>query len=376
MPRLHLTNHLNRLLTLLLTTLPTPLTTFLPSRLRTYTHRTRARARSRALSRPHPPPPPPYQYNDLKPYKDKKHPFPNTNHPCRNPPNQYYLRLRHLLKMTLVTLLLLTLFLTLLPAYTIYRPPSLLIRYLQHRYPDVLFHVPLPPSAPKTIALTIDDSPSTFTPEILGLLEQYEARATFFVIGAQIAAPRGQEILQEMVRAGMELGNHAMSDRPSLELSDAVLEAEVVGVQGWLDRIEWQVFPSPEEEDDDEREDREELGGGRRQQQQQQQRKYKWFRPGSGFFSDRMRAIIQKLGMRIALGSVYPHDAQIDWPRLNAWHILSMVRSGSVIVCHDRRGWTVPMLKRVLPELKRRGYRVVTLSELVELGEQGLHLEL
>ncbi|PYH83831.1 chitooligosaccharide deacetylase [Aspergillus uvarum CBS 121591] len=248
--------------------------------------------------------------------------------------------------MALLTLLLLISGLIILPAYTIYRPPNLLIRYFQHRWPDTTFHVPLPASLPPTIALTIDDAPSTFTPQILEILKAHDARATFFVIGAQIPAPgigprggNGEAMLRELVGAGMELGNHAMSDRPSRELSDAVLEAEVRGVQGWLERVEDQY-------------------------------KYKWFRPGSGFFSDRMRVLIQRLGLRIALGSVYPHDAQINWPRVNAWHILSMVRSGSVIVCHDRRGWTVPMLKQVLPELKRRGFRVVTLSELVELGEQ------
>ncbi|OJJ98740.1 carbohydrate esterase family 4 protein [Aspergillus aculeatus ATCC 16872] len=270
--------------------------------------------------------------------------------------------------MALLTLCLLICAVVLLPAYTIYRPPNLLIRYFQHRWPDTLFHVPLPASTPPTIALTIDDSPSTFTSQILEILKANDARATFFVIGAQIPAPgigphggNGEAMLRELVKGGMELGNHAMSDRPSRELSDAVLEAEVRGVQGWLERVEDLVFPVGEGEGE---------GRGAGAHGSGAKAKYKWFRPGSGFFSDRMRVLIQKLGLRIALGSVYPHDAQINWPRVNAWHILSMVRSGSVIVCHDRRGWTVPMLKLVVPELKRRGFRVVTLSELVELGEQ------
>lgn len=75
------------------------------------------------------------------------------------------------------------------------------------------------------------------------------------------------------------------------------------------------------------------------------------------------------MGLRIALGSVYPHDPQVPYAWMNAAHILSMVRPGSVIICHDRRSWTVPMLGRVLPELRKRGYRVVTLSELVKDAE-------
>lgn len=92
-----------------------------------------------------------------------------------------------------------------------------------------------------------------------------------------------------------------------------------------------------------------------------------YFRPGSGFFSERMRALVRKLHYRLVLGSVYPHDPQIRWAWVNTRHVLSMVRPGAVIVCHDRRSWTVPMLKKVLPELKRRGYRVVTVTELVKM---------
>lgn len=74
------------------------------------------------------------------------------------------------------------------------------------------------------------------------------------------------------------------------------------------------------------------------------------------------------LGFRIVLGSVYPHDAQVKWWWVNARHILSMVRPGSIVICHDRREWTVPMLRVVLPELRRRGYEIVTVSELVRAG--------
>lgn len=79
-----------------------------------------------------------------------------------------------------------------------------------------------------------------------------------------------------------------------------------------------------------------------------------------------MRRLVKGSGYRLALGDVYPHDPQVPFAKLNAKHILSMVRPGSIIVCHDPREWTVPMLAMVLPELRRRGYRVVTLSELLK----------
>ena len=92
----------------------------------------------------------------------------------------------------------------------------------------------------------------------------------------------------------------------------------------------------------------------------------KYFRPGSGFFSGRMRKMLGRLGYRLVLGDIYPHDPQIPFWRVNASHILSMLRPGSIIICHDRRSWTTPMLRKVLPEVRRRGYRVVTVTELLK----------
>lgn len=61
---------------------------------------------------------------------------------------------------------------------------------------------------PKLLALTFDDGPDPkWTPQILAILEQYKVPGTFFVIGENGVANR--EILQRMVAAGMELGNHS-----------------------------------------------------------------------------------------------------------------------------------------------------------------------
>ena len=75
---------------------------------------------------------------------------------------------------------------------------------------------------------------------------------------------------------------------------------------------------------------------------------------------------MKEWGYRLVLGSVYPHDPQIPYWRINAAHILSSVRPGSIVICHDRRSWTAPTLRKVLPELKKRGYQVVTVTQLLE----------
>lgn len=60
-----------------------------------------------------------------------------------------------------------------------------------------------------------------------------------------------------------------------------------------------------------------------------------------------------------------PCAAQVSWWQLNAWMVLHNARPGSIIILHDcHRPWLIPTLQAVLPELRRRGYSVVTLSEL------------
>ena len=93
------------------------------------------------------------------------------------------------------------------PLYIIYKPPNVLIRYFQYRWPDVLWRVP---TSSKMIALTIDDAPSKHTAEIMEILKENDARATFFVIGSQVEGR--EERLRDLVRNGNELANHAMHD--------------------------------------------------------------------------------------------------------------------------------------------------------------------
>ncbi|KAF6227797.1 hypothetical protein HO173_011899 [Letharia columbiana] len=220
------------------------------------------------------------------------------------------------------------------PFYLIYKPPAYLVRYFQWRWPDVLWRVS---TSSKVIALTIDDGPSEYTNEIMQILKSNGATATFFIIGSQVA---GQEkTLQDLIRNGNELGNHAMYDEPSRSLSDATLVDQIHSVEGILD----EAYTTIDAEHPP-----------------------KYFRPGSGFFSERMRKMLGRLGYRLVLGSIYPHDPQVPFWRINARHIISMLRPGGIIVCHDRRSWTAPMLRKVLPEIRRKGYRIITVTELLK----------
>ena len=235
------------------------------------------------------------------------------------------------LRLALLTLLILLI----LPLYIIYKPPVYVIDSLQRRFPQVLFHVS---TARKVVALTIDDAPSPYTSQILDILKANGATATFFTIGGQVPGQEG--LLQAILQAGSELGNHAMHDEPSIRVPSDTLREEINQVDKLIDRAYHAVG---------------------------QNRTWHYFRPGSGVFSSRVLDVAKDAGYGTILGSIYPHDPFISYPRVNAWHILSSLRPGAVIICHDRRSWTVPMLQRVVPEIKRRGYDIVTVSELLHI---------
>ena len=229
--------------------------------------------------------------------------------------------------------------LVVIPIYLIYKPPVFLINRVQSRFPQVLFHIE---TTWKVVALTIDDAPSQYTSQILEILKANEARATFFTIGSQI--PGREALLEEILKQGSELGNHAMHDEPSINLPSSILKTEIQDV----DRRISSAYAATNTN-----------------------RAHKYFRPGSGIFSRRLLNVAQDLGYKTILGSIYPHDPFISYWRINAWHVLSRLRPGAVIICHDRRSWTVPMLRNAVPEMKRRGYEVVSVTELLELAGKG-----
>lgn len=235
-------------------------------------------------------------------------------------------------KMVLSTLLVL-LILVLLLAYIIYKPPRLLIFFLQWMNPNVLWQIPLPSSS-RVVALTIDDAPSDQTAKILDLLKVYGAKATFFVIGSQIAAH--PDLLQRMHEEGHEIGNHAWKDEPSISLPLSELERQILEVESLLPPNSGSA---------------------------------KYFRPGSGFFNKKMVDRVMSLGYRVVLGSIYPHDPQIHSPKTNAKHVLSMLRPGGIIIMHDRRNYSAEQLELILRGMAAKEWKAENLGGVLKIAE-------
>jgi peptidoglycan-N-acetylglucosamine deacetylase len=207
--------------------------------------------------------------------------------------------------------------------------PRAVVAMARRQAPDVVFRVALDE---RVVALTIDDGPSTATPEILDVLDAHGVRATFFVIGEHVRAH--PDLARRIREEGHELAHHMMRDEPSISLPDTAFVRDFEEMDALL----------------------REIGGGR------------LYRPGSGWFDRRMVEEVGRRGYRTILGSVYPFDAQLPFPRFAGWFIRWQTSPGAILVLHDgpdRGARTAEVLRRVLPELRRQGFEVVPASELL-----------
>jgi peptidoglycan/xylan/chitin deacetylase (PgdA/CDA1 family) len=81
-------------------------------------------------------------------------------------------------------------------------------------------------SSKKLIALSFDDGPADGTDDVLAVLREHDAVATFFVLGRQVEGR--VSILRRVAHAGHELGNHTFSHPDLGALEPAQIEDELV----------------------------------------------------------------------------------------------------------------------------------------------------
>lgn len=217
-------------------------------------------------------------------------------------------------------------------------------------YPEVTL-----PAADKRIALTFDDGPSSvYTREILDVLNKYNAKATFFVVGYQLSQSKG-EILRQMISAGHEIGNHSATHPSSLTtLSEEALLEEITDVN---ERIY-------------------ELTGG-----------YvcTLLRPPGGHIDKATADKLYAGGIRMHT-ILWDADTR-DWESnaeykngtisreeaiANAKALaLSQVKDGSILLMHDIKEITPDLLEELLETLANDGYEFVTVSELFDFESMG-----
>ncbi|MFM7238286.1 MAG: polysaccharide deacetylase family protein, partial [Cyanobium sp.] len=93
-----------------------------------------------------------------------------------------------------------------------------------------------------------------------------------------------------------------------------------------------------------------------------------WFRPGGGWIRPSMLRSVAARGYRLVLGSIFPWDTfhpPLTWM---AWFVLRNAHPGAILVLHDRPDTlpaTIELLRQVVPALRQRGYRFVSLDRLL-----------
>jgi peptidoglycan-N-acetylglucosamine deacetylase len=201
----------------------------------------------------------------------------------------------------------------------------------------------LEPWAPHRVALTFDDGPHPlFAGRLLAALQHGRARATFFVVGRQ--AERNLALLAKMARQGSELANHT-STHPNLTKLDIVdALTELKSAQDVIENVV----------------------GARRAPH--------LFRPPGGRFNARVLAAARAAGYDMVLWTALPrdHDSLSADEVFN--RVLAEVGDGGVVLLHSGVPGTLEALPRLLRVLRARGYRCVTVSDLLADGSPGEEL--
>jgi Predicted xylanase/chitin deacetylase len=183
------------------------------------------------------------------------------------------------------------------------------------------------------IAMTFDDGPSaTLTPKLLDLLAAHHIKATFFVIGENVA--EHPEIVARAAQEGHEIANHSWSHPNFGKMSDE-------GVRSQLQRTDDAIKSAT----------------GKRPT---------LMRPPYGSITAReKRWIHDEFGYQIILWDVDPYDWKRPGPAVVRNRILKETRPGSIVLSHDIHPGTIEAMPSTFDALEAKGFKFVTVSELI-----------
>lgn len=210
-------------------------------------------------------------------------------------------------------------------------------------------------TAEKIAALTFDDGPNpASTPLILEILASYQVKATFFLLGRNVAAY--PETARQIVQAGHATGNHTFTHLPLVDCSPAQVARELFQCQ----QVIWKatgILPEV-------------------------------MRPPFGVQSPASYLIARMMGFSIVNWSASGDDWQGDPAGAVAERVLADVQPGGIILLHDdveppahQVGWQpadeplrdrspmVEALPMIIEPLQSQGYRFVTLQEMIRMAQ-------
>jgi peptidoglycan-N-acetylglucosamine deacetylase len=186
----------------------------------------------------------------------------------------------------------------------------------------------------REMALTFDDGPGPYTLRLLRVLRRMHTAATFFEVGVGLHYFHAGT--SAIVKLGYPIGDHTWSHPDMAGLSRAQQQAELLQQAHAIERY---GAPFP-----------------------------RMFRPPDGDWNATTLQLLRKDHMLMVLWSLDTDDWQLPGVRTIVGRVLNGAKPGAIVLMHDaggNRSETIAALPRVIRGLRERGYRLVTVPQLL-----------
>ncbi len=188
------------------------------------------------------------------------------------------------------------------------------------------------------IAFTFDDGPHpTQTPRVLKMLKERNIKATFFCLGQCVA--QSPEIAKQIIEEGHEIANHSWSHPQLSKMNEAAVKDELDRAHNVIKQTTG-VTPT-------------------------------LMRPPYGAFTTKQRTWANAVwNYKIILWDVDSLDWKHRTPAKTESIIMKETKSGSIILCHDIHKTTIDAMPATLDALLAKGFKFVTVSELLKMHHE------
>lgn len=191
----------------------------------------------------------------------------------------------------------------------------------------------------KKVALTFDDGPfPEWTERYIKVLEATKTKATFFMLGSQVAAH--PELVKAVLESGYEIGSHSWRHANLSKVTAAQAQKDLLQTAIAIERITGEPI--------------------------------KYFRPPYGAFSPTLMSAVKETGVIAVNWSIDPHDWTNPGPDEIVRIIVNNIHEGSIILLHEARPGTLTALPVIITTIREMGYELVTVSELIDSYVNGL----
>lgn len=180
------------------------------------------------------------------------------------------------------------------------------------------------------IALTFDDGPTpAYTTKIINQLEQFDAHATFFVLGSKLTGENSKSVIQKAAKCGNEIASHTYNHKQLTSLSAANIQQEAARTENAIKQL---IGTSPS-----------------------------LTRPPYGSINDTVK---NNISTPLILWSVDSCDSETNDKTTIVENIINNIKDGDIILMHDISAPSADAAVELIPKLIQKGYQLVTVSEL------------